>query len=411
MLAVVGQGAPDWSIVMAGSRRRPGCLAPFVEGYRLDRLGRGYTPGSVRNMLKVLGQMGRWMQAAGIDVSELDPERVDEFGEYRRAGSGRRVERRTALDVLEYLIEQGVVPCPPCPSVTAVDELLDSFRVWLVEERGLAESTIVRYLRTARIFLGQREAGAAVGDLDGAEVNRFLLAEVRRCSVGAAKGRVAELRAVLRFLFATGRIPVQLGAAVPPVAGWRDTGLVPRLSPDAVQGLLDSCDRTTPMGVRDHAILVLLARLGLRSIEVARLTLDDVHWRQGEFTVRGKGGGVSRMPLPSEVGQALAAYLTDARPASEFRPVFLTCRAPLRPIPAAAVGDIVRHACRTAGLPEVGAHRLRHALATAMVARGVPITAISQVLRHRDLATTALYAKVDLDALRMVAKPWPGTAR
>ncbi|MCB0912583.1 MAG: tyrosine-type recombinase/integrase [Propionibacteriaceae bacterium] len=296
--------------------------------------------------------------------------------------------------------------------MTAVDELLNSYRLWLVEERGLAETTIVRYLRTARIFLGRRDPAAAVGDVDGAEVNRFLLAEVRRCSVGAAKGRVAELRALLRFLFATGRISVQLGAAVPPVAGWRDTGLVPRLSPDAVQGLLDSCDRATPMGVRDHAILVLLARLGLRSIEIARLTLDDVHWRQGELTVRGKGGGVNRMPLPPEAGQALAAYLTTgARPTSEFRQVFLTCRAPLRPIPAAAVGDIVRHACRVAGLPEVGAHRLRHALATAMVARGVPITAISQVLRHRDLATTALYAKVDLDALRTVAKPWPGTSR
>lgn len=396
---------------MAGSRRRPGVLAPFVEGFESTLLSRGYTPGSVRNMLKVLGQMGRWLEATGIDPSELDAGRVDAFCEYRRAGWRRRVERRSARLVLEYLIGQGVVPRPPCPTPSALDELLETFRGWMVDERGLAEPTIIRYLRTARIFLGQREAGAAITDLDGAEVNKFLLAEARRCSVGAAKGRVAELRAVLRFLFATGRIPVQLGAAVPPVAGWHDTGLVPTLSPDAVQGLLDSCDQTTPMGIRDHAILMLLARLGLRSIEITRLTLDDVHWRQGELTIRGKGGGVNRMPLPVEVGQALASYLSGARPRSEGRQVFLTCRAPLRPIPAAAVGDIVRHACRVAGLPEVGPHRLRHALATAMVARGVPITAISQVLRHRDLATTALYAKVDLDALRMVAKPWPRTAR
>ena len=396
---------------MAGTRRRPGALAPFVEGFGSALVARGYTSGSVRNMLKVLGQMGRWLELAGIEPSELDPALVDAFCEYRRAGWARRVERRSAQLVLEYLIGQGVVsrPLPCVPS--ALDVLLESYRGWLVEGRGLAAPTVVRYLRTARIFLGQRDAGAAVSDLDGAEVNRFLLAEVRRCSVGAAKGRVAELRALLRFLFATGRIPVQLGAAVPPVGGWRDTGLVPRLSPDAVQRLLDCCDRTTPMGVRDHAIVMLLARLGLRSIEIARLTLDDVHWRQGELTVRGKGGGVNRMPLPSEVGRAVAAYLTGSRPASEFRQVFLTCRAPLRPIPAAAVGDIVRHACRVAGLPEVGAHRLRHALATAMVARGVPITAISQVLRHRDLATTALYAKVDLEALRVVAKPWPGTAQ
>lgn len=396
---------------MAGSRRRPGVLAPFVDGFGFALLARGYTPGSVRNMLKVLGQLGRWLDDTGVELSDLDSAQVDAFCEYRRAGWRRQVERRSAQLVLEYLIEQGVVPRPACPVPDALEELLDSFRGWMVEERGLAEPTVVRYLRTARVFMGQRDTGVAVSDLDGAEVNRFLLAEARRCSVGAAKGRVAELRALLRFLFATGRIPVQLGAAVPPVAGWRDTGLVPRLSPDAVQRLLDSCDRTTPMGVRDHAILVLLARLGLRSIEIARLTLDDVHWRQGELTIRGKGGGVNRMPLPPEVGQALAAYLTGARPTSKFRQVFLTCRAPLRPVPSAAVGDIVRHACRVAGLPEVGPHRLRHALATAMVARGVPITAISQVLRHRDLATTALYAKVDLDALRVVAKPWPGSAR
>jgi site-specific recombinase XerD len=362
-------------------------------------------------MLKVLGQLGRWLEDTGIDPSELDLGLVDAFCEYRRAGWRRPVERRSAELVLEYLIGRGVVPRSPCPTPSVLEGLLEVFRGWMVEERGLAEPTIVRYLRTARIFLGQRDPAAAVSDLDGVEVNRFLLAEARRCSVGAAKGRVAELRALLRFLFATGRIPVQLGAAVPPVAGWRDTGLVPRLSPEAVQGLLDSCDRATSMGVRDHAILMLLARLGLRSIEIARLTLDDVHWRQGELTVRGKGGGVNRMPLPSEVGQALAAYLAGSRPTSEFRQVFLTCRAPLRPIPAAAVGDIVRHACRVAGLPEVGPHRLRHALATAMVARGVPITAISQVLRHRDLATTALYAKVDTEALRTVARPWPGTAR
>ena len=396
---------------MAGSRRRPGVLAPFVEGFGSTLLSRGYTPGSVRNMLKVLSQLGRWLEDTGIDPSELDLGLVDAFCEYRRAGWRRPVERRSAELVLEYLIGRGVVPRSPCPTPSVLEGLLEVFRGWMVEERGLAEPTIVRYLRTARIFLGQRDPAAAVSDLDGVEVNRFLLAEARRCSVGAAKGRVAELRALLRFLFATGRIPVQLGAAVPPVAGWRDPGLVPRLSPEAVQGLLDSCDRATSMGVRDHAILMLLARLGLRSIEIARLTLDDVHWRQGELTVRGKGGGVNRMPLPSEVGQALAAYLAGSRPTSEFRQVFLTCRAPLRPIPAAAVGDIVRHACRVAGLPEVGPHRLRHALATAMVARGVPITAISQVLRHRDLATTALYAKVDTEALRTVARPWPGTAR
>lgn len=157
--------------------------------------------------------------------------------------------------------------------------------------------------------------------------------------------------------------------------------------------------------------MMLLARLGLRSAEVARLELSDVDWRLGELTIRGKARHRDKLPLPTEVGEALAAYLADARPGTDCRQVFITCRAPRRGIKPDLIGDVVQRACLRAGLPHVGAHRLRHAVATELLAKGATLTDISQVLRHRDLATTAIYAKVDLMSLRAVARPWPGAQR
>jgi integrase len=247
--------------------------------------------------------------------------------------------------------------------------------------------------------------------LTGADVTAFLLGECSRLAVGSAKGVANELRSLLRFLYLEGLTPLALATAVPPVAGWRDTGLPAGLGPSDVHALLDSCDRLRPMGARDFAMLLLLARLGLRSAEVAALTFGDVDWRAGEIVVRGKGRRQDRLPLPVEVGEALVAYLRDGRPEVDTRQLFVTCCAPLRGIDPGVPTDVVRRSCRRAGLPPVGAHRLRHALATEMLAQGAAMVDISQVLRHRDLATTAVYAKVNVAALRQVAQPWPGAGR
>jgi len=228
---------------------------------------------------------------------------------------------------------------------------------------------------------------------------------------GSAKGRVAELRSILRFLYLQGITALRLGTAVPPVGGWRLVALPPRMTAADVERLLDSCDRGTSLGVRDFAIMMLVARLGLQSIEVARMELRDVDWRAGELVVRGKGRRQDRLPVSAEVGEALVAYLCTGRNPARARHLFLTCRAPRGPIRADLVGDVVERACQRAGLPTVGAHRLRHALAGELLRKGAGLVAISQVLRHQDLATTALYAKVDLDALRQVAQPWPGATR
>jgi len=222
---------------------------------------------------------------------------------------------------------------------------------------------------------------------------------------------VWQLRAVLRFLYVQGSTVLELGAAVPPVGGWRLATLPPTMTAADVQLMLEGCDRGTGVGVRDFAIMMLLARLGLRSIEVARLELRDVDWRAGELVVRGKARRQDRLPLPSEVGDALVAYLSGERVPHDAKNLFLTCRAPRGPIRADLVGDVVERACKRAGLPHVGPHRLRHALAGELLRQGAGLIAISQVLRHQDLATTALYAKVDLNTLRQVAQPWPGAIR
>jgi site-specific recombinase XerD len=400
---------------MSGTRRKPGRLGPFVEGYRVRLLELGYTPGTVRGMLKVLGQLGRWMDSEGVEPGGLDMAAVGAFRAARRAGGDRRVAGVGELrQLVAYLREVGVMaPAERPRALTPLEGLIGDYRRWLLVERDLAPPTVLRYEKLARRFLGERvtpedELGAR--NLSGADVSAFLVRECARVSAGSAKGRVAELRSLLRFLHLRGFTERSLAESVPPVAGWRETGVPRALSRADVERLLARCDRSRLDGVRDFAILMLLARLGLRSIEISRLEFGDLHWRSGELTVRGKAGRRDRLPLPTDVGEALTAYLSR-RGTHESRRVFLTLRAPTRPIRADLVGDVVQRACRRAGVRHVGAHRLRHALASELLRAGASLIDIGQVLRHRDLATTAIYAKIDLGRLRQVAQPWPGAAR
>jgi site-specific recombinase XerD len=374
---------------------------------------RGYTALTVRNMLKDLGQVGQWLSREGLEVADLSEDRLKVYlVDRRRAGRRRLAGVRGWLPLLTFLREMGVVPEVQV-AATPLDALLERYRCWMRRERGLCESTMLRYENTARRFLTEQ---AVTGGrftpqrLTGADLNAFLLRECARVSSGSAKGRVAELRSLMRFLHLSGVTPTKLGAAVPPVGGWRLASVPPMMAAGDVQRLLDCCPRGSPVGVRDYAMLMLVARLGLRSIEVARLRLDDIDWRCGEIVLRGKGRREDRLPLPVEVGEAVVAYLSGARPRLADRHLFLTGRAPRGPIRADLVGDVVERACLRAGLAHVGPHRLRHALAEQMLRQGAGLTAIGQVLRHQDLATTALYAKVDFATLRQVAQPWPGAA-
>jgi integrase len=238
-----------------------------------------------------------------------------------------------------------------------------------------------------------------------------MLDAASRLVVESAKREAADLRALLRFLYLSGLTVTDLGSAMPPVAVWRGTRLPTTMALSDVDSLLESCDRSTVTGRRDYAILVLLARLGLRSGEIAALRLDDIDWRAGELTVRGKARRRDRLPLPFEVGEALTDYLRHDRPPCAHRNVILTRYAPPRPIHPSSITSIVYRGCHRAGLDRVGGHRLRHALASELLRRGGPLTEIAQVLRHSDLATTAGYAKIDRIALRGLAQSWPAVDR
>ena len=399
--------------------RVPGPLEPFADGFRgeLDRLG--YTPFSREFKLNQVSRLSRWLGSRGLAAGDLDEDVAGAF--LADFGKGRRKPPRmeTLRPLLDWLRREGVIAGPPAvsgPADSLVDGLVDGYRRWMAAERGLAARTSGRYEKTARRFLGSRARAAGGGTgaegLDAAAVTGFLLAEAGRgLCPGSLQGRVAELRSLLRYLYLAGVTGSPLAAAVPPVPGWKDTAVPGLLPPGQVRALLESCRRDTAAGRRDLAMLMVMARLGLRAAEVAGLRLADFDWRAGELAVRGKGRRTDRMPLPADVGEAIACYLQQARPRAAGDAVFLTVVAPHRPLVPTAVSEMVRRRCVQAGLAPARAHRLRHALATELLGAGFTLPEIGQVLRQRDLATTAVYAKVDHAALRTLALPWPAGAR
>ena len=383
-----------------------GPLAPFAQECGAKLGERGYTPLTIVNLSRQVARLSRWLEAKGVTADMLTDALVDEFVAVQRAserGQGSW-SRRGLSCALEVLREQGVVmavmPAPTSPSQV----LLACFERYLCSERGLSTGTARGYVRHAEQFVNGLAAGG-LAEVTALAVTAAVLREAVGVSVSAAQNFVFGLRAFLRFCFVEGLIGVDLSQAALPVTGRRRTLLPRGITPADARALLGSCDRRTPLGCRDHALLVVLLRLGLRRGEVAALTLDDIDWRAGE--VRGKGGRQDRLPLPVDVGEAIAAYLRRGRPASNRREVFLRGRAPFDPIAAGTVASTVRRACRRAGIAEVGSHRLRHTVACEMVAADVALTEIAQVLRHRSLQSTAIYARVDLDRLRTLAQPWP----
>lgn len=389
-----------------------GRLAPYAPGFREELLGRGYAARSAQTHLVLMAQLSRWLDETRLDPGEFTAGRLDEFLCANRA-KGHRFPRSAVglVPLVDYLRGVGAVPPPPAPVPTAAEELLERFRVYLVCERGLAAGTIVGYLHAGARFLDAlEEAGRDVGSLTQAEVNGFLLAEWGRRSIASAKNLVSGLRSLLRFLHLQGITAVSLAGAVPAVAGWCGTSLPRGIDAGSVKRLLASCDRRTAKGRRDFAILMLLTRLGMRAGEVAALELGDLDWRTGEIVIRGKGNRLERLPLPVDVGEALAGYVRRGRPRSEQPQLFLRVLAPHRGLTVGAISVIVHAACDRADLPSIGTHRLRHTVASELLRRGAGLPEIGQVLRHRSIASTSIYAKADTAALRQLARPWPGGA-
>jgi integrase/recombinase XerD len=320
---------------------------------------------------------------------------------------------KAVVPMLGYLRGIGVVPTPtPVVAVSEADQLQEHYRSYLVQERGLAAGTIAGYLHVARLFCAARSVDGALHleRLSAAEVTEFVLAECASRSVGSAKYVVCGLRSLVRYLHVAGHTDAQLDAAVPAAAGWRLAPVPVTVGRAEVARLLASCDRRSTFGRRDYAVLVLLARLGLRAGEVAALELADIDWHAGEIVVRGKSRREERLPLPADVGEALARWLRRGRPQCDAATVFTRVRAPHRRLTSGGVSNIVRAACGRAGLSVVNAHRLRHTAATEMLRAGASLPEVGQVLRHASVLTTAIYAKVDHDRLRTLALAWPGAA-
>ena len=394
--------------------RVTGPLASHAVGFGKELSRQGYTANSASDQLRLMAHVSRWLVSRGLSVDELTPVRVEEFLVDRRVeGYTLWLSAKAMGPMLVHLRALGVAPTPaPKIPATEAEVLHEDYRVYLVRERGLAAGTIAAYLHVARLFCAARAVDGELNleHLSAAEVTGFVLAECAPRTVGSAKYVVCGLRSLLRYLYIAGYTAAQLEAAVPKVVGWRLSGVPVSFGRAEVTRLLASCDRRCTFGRRDYAVLSLLSRLGLRAGEVAALGLDDIDWRAGELVVRGKGRRQERLPLPTDVGEALAGWLRRGRPHCDSTTVFTRVRAPHRPLTSGGVSAIVRAACGRAGLPELSAHRLRHSAATEMLRAGASLTEVGQVLRHVSVLTTAIYAKVDWDRLRTLALPWPGTA-
>lgn len=360
--------------------RVTGALAPFADGFAVALAGEGYTSHGSVKQLHLFAHLSRWLEAEGLGLADLDEEALGRFFRARRAaGHTKLVGARAAGPLLVYLRGLGVLPAATAPAPAGpVDDLLASYRRYLVLERGLLPESAKDYADSVRPLLEGFAGpdGVDLARLDGAAVVAFVVARCPGQSRSSAKRTVKALRSLLRFLHAAGHVNRSLAHAVPQVGGYRLSGLPKRLEPEQVRRLLASCDPRTAAG---------------------------------EVVVHGKHRRSDRLPLPADVGAPIVAWLRDGRPASALgRPVFVRVRAPHRALTRAGVTKIVSDAAERAGLGTIGAHQLRHTVASEMLKAGASLPEIGQVLRHRHTDTTAIYAKVDRDALRQIARQWPG---
>lgn len=392
--------------------RVTGPLAPYASQFREQLLGLEYSPSSAVTHLVLMAQLSRWLDSRKLEPAELSPERVEEFLSANRSQGHRFPKSSRGSELLVNLLRsEGIVPERAVAVLSATDELLQRFRRYLVNERGLAAGTVENHVHAARLFIDSVDLKGLdeLQELRASHINQFIVAESRCRSVSSTKCLVTGLRSLLRFFHVEGITPGSLVGAVPTVAGWAMTWLPRTADPTSVKRLLASCDQGTVKGRRDYAVLVILTRLGLRVGEVAALKLDDIDWHRGELVVHGKANRLEPLPLPSDVGKALVAYIEHGRPRNEHRELFLRVLAPHRGLTRGAVIVVVRSACGRAGLEPIAAHKLRHAVASELLKAGAGLPEIGQLLRQRSIASTAIYTKVDTARLRELARPWPGT--
>lgn len=397
------------------SRLHQGPLSFCIDSYLQLLHEQGYVQRTADQRARLVADFSRWLNDSGCAAEDVSPEKVDEYLKYRyRHRCPQEYDSAALHRLTDLLCQMSVISTQRSPAtMSASDRLLDDYRLYLAQQRGLSAGTLQYYLPLTRQFLGEcfRSDTIDLSQLCAQHVTGFVRRHAQMLSREGAKHMTAALRSFLRYLRYRGDVAADLAACVPAVACWSLSEIPKYLEANQVQRILDHCNRQTAVGLRDYAILLLLARLGLRASEVACLKLQDIDWEAGHITVHGKGGYSSQLPLPVDVGQAIAAYLQKGRPSCSGRSVFVRAMAPRRGfLGHGAITTIVSDAIVRAGIDSQrkGAHLLRHSLATSMLRQGGTLREIGEILRHRDPNTTAIYAKVDLTALRTLAPPWPG---
>jgi site-specific recombinase XerD len=396
-------------------RLRVGPLASYLDTYLRRIEFEGFLPSSVPMQMYAIARFSNWLQTMQLDLHQLDEATVERFL-HRDPNVVHSAETASLRRVLALLRESGLVAARPPETKNSRQQFIEEYQSYLRQERGLAVASLLNYVPFAEELLSSRfgDSDLDFAELAAQDVTKFIQRRAHQLSPGRAKLLVTALRSFLRYLRYRGEISVDLAACVPSVAVW-SLSTVPKFLPaGTVQRFLDQCERSTPDGKRNYAVLLLLARLGLRACEIVSMSLDDIDWDSGRLTIRCKGGRWTQLPLPSDVGEAIAIYLRSGRPCSGCRHVFLRHRAPIHGFTqSTTVSAIVRRALIRAGIDSVrkGAHLFRHTLATDLLREGSSLDEIGELLRHRSPNTTAVYAKVDLVALRTLALPWPGAAR
>lgn len=392
-----------------------GPLDNFIPDFTSLLSSQGFTPASLRSKTQIVHNFSLWISKRQIKVRELAEGTIDSFfKQHPRPGYVRRGDFSTLCYLLKWLREiQEVKALLPEDDNSELHSIERNFSRHLEQERGLSKSTLHNYLPVIRCFLTERfgSDGIVPNEIDASDVTQFVLCHARTMSCRRAQLMTSALRGFFRFLYFRGDIAIDLASSVPTVADWKMSELPKSLKPEEVERLLQNCDRCTAIGQRDYAVLILLARLGLRAGEVVAMKLDDINWEAGLITIRGKGARHDQLPIPQDVGEALATYLLHGRPPCDTRRVFIRTRAPRRGFSSSvAIANIVRRALTRAGLDPMrkGAHLLRHSLATKMLQRGACLSEIGEILRHSTQNTTEIYTKVDLVALSALAQPWPG---
>ena len=393
-------------------------LLPYLAAFERLLCSQGYAPPTIRLKLRLVRDFRLWLRERAVGLKDLTAEHAERYLRHRARHLRPRTDDIVGLrQLLDLLRKKGMVAQRRVRKQSMpLDRLVDQYALYLREERAVAPVTIALYSRVARGFLAQSfcEARLNLSALRAIDVLTFVQRQAARGSRKTAAYACSALRSFLDYLRYRGNVTINLSAAVPTVANWSMPSIPRSIAPDHLRRVLASCNRRSAVGSRDYAILLLLARLGLRAGAIVALELDDVNWQAATLRVRGKGGHAHMLPLRVEVGEAIAAYLKIGRPISTNRRLFLRSRAPIQGFKSSvAVLSVVRQALIRAGIdpPSKGAHQFRHALASEMLRRGASLPEIGQILDHRNPQTTAIYAKVDLASLHTLALAWPGGAR